>query len=381
MKWKFLDRKSGKPIYLICNADESEPGTFKDRQIMHKDPHQLIEGMMIAAYAIQAKQAFIYIRAEFFEGACILERAIAEAKEKGFCGEKILGTDYSCDLVVHRGAGAYICGGRNWIDRILGGQKAQSENQASLFSRRSWPLSVPDHRQQRGDALQREACHGNGRRRICQDRKAQQYGTRIWCVSGQVKRPGYYEFECGALTMGEMIFDACGGLLPGRSLKAIIPGGSSAKVLRADERFVGKHKDGTDFDWGIEDIPLDFDGPMAAGSMSGSGGIIVMDDTVDIVQAMANINAFYAHESCGQCTPCREGCLWMRKITKRMCEGDAREEDPEMLLSIANQIEGRTICAFGEAAAWPTQSFVTKFRDDFAKKANPEKRKARTPSN
>ena len=171
--------------------------------------------------------------------------------------------------------------------------------------------------------------------------------------------------------MGEMIFDVCGGLLPGRSLKAVIPGGSSAKILRADERFVGKHKDGTEFDWGIEDVPLDFDGPTAAGSMSGSGGIIVMDDSVDIVQAMANINAFYAHESCGQCTPCREGCLWMRKITKRMCEGDAREEDPEMLLSIANQIEGRTICAFGEAAAWPTQSFVTKFRDEFVKRRIP----------
>ena len=183
-------------------------------------------------------------------------------------------------------------------------------------------------------------------------------------------KPGYYEFECGALTMGQLIFDVCGGLLPGRSLKAVIPGGSSAKVLRADERFTGTLKDGSEFDWGLEDIPLDFDGPMAAGSMSGSGGIIVMDDTVDIVEAMANINAFYAHESCGQCTPCREGSLWMRKITQRMCSGGAREEDADLLLSVAKQIEGRTICAFGEAAAWPTQSFVTKFKDDFIKKAS-----------
>ena len=193
-------------------------------------------------------------------------------------------------------------------------------------------------------------------------------GTRIWCVSGQVKNPGYFEFECGALTLGEMIYDVCGGLLPGRTLQAVIPGGSSAKILRADERFKGTHKDGTDFDWGIEDIPLDFDGPMAAGTMSGSGGIVVMDNTVDMVEAMANINAFYAHESCGQCTPCREGSLWMKKISSRMCSGDAREEDADLLLSVANQIEGRTICAFGEAAAWPTQSFVKKFRKDFLKK-------------
>ena len=172
-----------------------------------------------------------------------------------------------------------------------------------------------------------------------------------------------------------MIYDVCGGLEKGRSLQAVIPGGSSAKVLRADERFKGKLKDGSEFDWGINDIPLDFDGPMAAGSMSGSGGIIVMDDTVDMVEAMANVNAFYAHESCGQCTPCREGVLWMRKISQRMCSGQAREEDPDLLLSVANQIEGRTICAFGEAAAWPTQSFVSKFKDDFIRKAKKSTKK------
>jgi NADH-quinone oxidoreductase subunit F len=190
-------------------------------------------------------------------------------------------------------------------------------------------------------------------------------GTRIWCVSGHVQKPGYYEFPCGALTLGEMINDVCGGLFPGRTLKAVIPGGSSAKVLKADERFTGKLKDGTEFDWSIWDIPLDFDSPMAAGSMSGSGGIMVMDDTTDIVQALSNLNAFYAHESCGQCTPCREGVQWMRKVTKRMCNGDAREGDSDLLLSIANQIEGRTVCAFGEAAAWPVQSFIKKFKDDF----------------
>jgi len=369
MKWKFLDRKSGKPIYLICNADESEPGTFKDRQIMYKDPHQLIEGMMIAAYAIGAKKAFIYIRAEFFEGARILDRAILEAKEKGFCGDNILGSDYSCDLVVHRGAGAYICGEETGLIESLEGKRPNPRIKPPYFPAVLGLYQCPTIVNNVETLCNVKHIVDMGGEEFSKIGKPNNTGTRIWCVSGQVRKPGYYEFECGALTLGEMIFGVCGGLLPGRSLKAVIPGGSSAKVLRADERFKGTLKDGTEFDWGLEDIPLDFDGPMAAGTMSGSGGIIVMDDTVDIVEAMANINAFYAHESCGQCTPCREGSLWMRKITKRMCSGRAREEDADLLLSVANQIEGRTICAFGEAAAWPTQSFIAKFRDDFVNKA------------
>ena len=369
MKWKFLDRKSGKPIYLICNADESEPGTFKDRQIMYKDPHQLIEGMMIAAYAIGAKQAFIYIRAEFFEGARILDRAISEAKEHGFCGDNILGSGYSCDLVVHRGAGAYICGEETGLIESLEGKRPNPRIKPPYFPAVLGLYQCPTIVNNVETLCNVKHIVDMGGEEFSKIGKPNNTGTRIWCVSGQVRKPGYYEFECGALTLGEMIFGVCGGLLPGRSLKAVIPGGSSAKVLRADERFKGTLKDGTEFDWGLEDIPLDFDGPMAAGTMSGSGGIIVMDDTVDIVEAMANINAFYAHESCGQCTPCREGTLWMRKITKRMCSGGAREEDADLLLSVANQIEGRTICAFGEAAACPTQSFIAKFRDDFVYKA------------
>jgi NADH-quinone oxidoreductase subunit F len=184
-----------------------------------------------------------------------------------------------------------------------------------------------------------------------------------------VQKPGYYEFPCSAVTLGELIYDVCGGLKPGRKLKAVIPGGSSAKILRADERFTGKLKDGTEFDWGIEDIPMDFDSLMAVGSMSGSGGVIVMDDTTDMVEALANINYFYAHESCGQCTPCREGVPWMRKVTQRMVDGEAREEDAQLLKNIADQIAGRTICAFGEAASWPVQSFIAKFNDEFVEKA------------
>ena len=375
MKWKFLDRKSGKPIYLICNADESEPGTFKDRQIMHKDPHQLIEGMMISAFAIQAKQAFIYIRAEFFEGAKILERAIAEAKAKGFCGDNIAGSGYSCDLVVHRGAGAYICGEETGLIESLEGKRPNPRIKPPYFPAVLGLYQCPTIVNNVETLCNVKHIMEMGGDKFSKIGKPNNTGTRIWCVSGQVKKPGDYEFECGALTLGEMIYDVCGGLLPGRSLQAVIPGGSSAKVLRADERFKGTLKDGSDFNWTIDDIPLDFDGPMAAGTMSGSGGIVVMDDTVDMVEAMANINAFYAHESCGQCTPCREGSLWMKKITKRMCSGEARADDADLLLSVANQIEGRTICAFGEAAAWPTQSFVKKFRKDFVNKAKSQKRK------
>ena len=370
MKWKFLDRKSGKPIYLICNADESEPGTFKDRQIIYKDPHQLIEGMMISAYAIQAKLAFIYIRAEFFEGARILERAILEAKKKKFCGKDVLGSGFSCDIVVHRGAGAYICGEETGLIESLEGKRPNPRIKPPYFPAVLGVYQCPTIVNNVETLCNVRHIMEMGGDRFSKIGMPNNTGTRIWCVSGQVQKPGYYEFECGTLTLGEIIYDVCGGLLPGRRLKAVIPGGSSAKVLRADERFKGTLKDGTEFDWGINDIPLDFDSPMAVGSMSGSGGIIVMDDSVDIVEALANINAFYAHESCGQCTPCREGSLWMRKISGRMCSGGAREEDSELLLSVANQIEGRTICAFGEAAAWPTQSFVAKFRDEFVAKTD-----------
>ena len=379
MKWKFLDRRSGKPIYLICNADESEPGTFKDRQIIYKDPHQLIEGMMIAAYAIQAKLAFIYIRGEFFEGARILERAIAEAKAKGFVGDGIAGSKYSCEIVVHRGAGAYICGEETGLIESLEGKRPYPRIKPPYFPAALGLYQCPTIVNNVETLCNVRHIVEMGGSKYANLGHAGNTGTRIWCVSGQVKRPGYYEFENGAVTLGQLIYDVCGGLLPGRTLKAVIPGGSSAKVLRAGERYQGRLKDGTEFDWSLEDVPLDFDGPMAAGSMSGSGGIIVMDDGVDMVEALANLSAFYAHESCGQCTPCREGSLWLKKVTARMMRGGARDEDPDLLLSIANQIEGRTICAFGEACAWPVQSFVSKFKEDFASKARQSEAEVREP--
>ncbi len=378
MKWKFLDRKSGKPIYLICNADESEPGTFKDRQIIHKDPHQLIEGMMISAYSINAALAFIYIREEMPYGAKILQKAIEEAREKNFVGNNILGSGFSCDIIVHRGASAYICGEETGLIESLEGKRAYPRIKPPFFpaalglymcptivNNVETLCNVKHIVDMGGEAYARIGTPGNT-------------GTRIWCLSGHVQKPGYYEIECGKATYGDLINDFGGGLLPGRKLQALIPGGSSSKVLRAGERFQGKLKNGDAFDWGIEDIPLDFDSPMAVGSMSGSGAVIVVDDSVDIVEVLANINAFYAHESCGQCTPCREGSLWMKKITTRMVNGGARVEDPDLLADIGDQIAGRTICAHGEACAWPTQSFVAKFRDEFLarSRSNGEPRKA-----
>ncbi|MEM1223131.1 MAG: NADH-quinone oxidoreductase subunit NuoF [Verrucomicrobiota bacterium] len=369
MKWKFLDRKSGKPIYLICNADESEPGTFKDRQIIHKDPHQLIEGMMCAAYGIQAKLAFIYIRGEFFEGYRILERAIEEARAKNFLGENILGSGYSCDIIVHRGAGAYICGEETGLIESLEGNRANPRIKPPYFPAALGLYQCPTIVNNVETLCDVKHVLTMGGKEFAKIGTPGNTGTRIWGVSGHVQKPGYYEFPCSALTLGELIYDVCGGLKPGRRLKAIIPGGSSSKILRADERFKGKLKSGEEFDWGIEDIPMDFDSLMAVGSMSGSGGVIVMDDTTDMVEALANLNYFYAHESCGQCTPCREGVPWMRKVTARMVAGKAREEDADLLKSIADQIAGRTICAFGEAAAWPVQSFISKFKDEFVEKA------------
>ena len=369
MKWKFIDKKSPKPIYLICNADESEPGTFKDRQLIYKDPHQLIEGMMIAAYAIGAKLAFIYIRGEMYEGARILEAAIEAARKHRYVGYAIGGSGYSCDIIVHRGAGSYICGEETGLIESLEGKRPYPRIKPPYFPAVLGLYQCPTIVNNVETLCHVRAILEIGGAEYAKIGVPGNTGTRIWCVSGHVQKPGYYEFPCGALTLGQLIYDVCGGLLPGRTLKAVIPGGSSSKVLAANERFKGLLKDGKPFDWGVADIPLDFDSLVTVGSMSGSGAVIVMDDTTDMVEAMANLNAFYAHESCGQCTPCREGSLWLQKISGRLCAGAGQPEDVDLMKSIADQVEGRTICAHGEAVAWPTQSFVTKFRSEFLEKA------------
>jgi len=378
VKWGLVDRKSGKPIYLIVNADESEPGTFKDRYIIHQDPHQMIEGVMISCWANNVKQAYIYIRGEFPHGARILEKAIAEARAANLVGPNLLGTDYSCEIYVHRGAGAYICGEETGLIESLEGKRAYPRIKPPYFPAVLGLYQCPTIVNNVETLCHVKHIVDMGGDEYAKIGTPNNTGTRLLCVSGHVQKPGYYEYEVGKITLGELLNEVCGGPLPGRTFKAVIPGGSSAKILKFGETFTLKNKDGSTRTLTVEELPMDFDTLAAAGTMGGSGGVIVMDDSVNMVEALANINAFYAHESCGQCTPCREGSLWMKKITARMVHDTARADDGVLLKSVADQIAGRTICAFGEACSWPTQSFIAKFGDEF--KSYPETKKSPKPT-
>ncbi len=373
VKWSFIKPDEKKPVYLICNADESEPGTFKDRYIIHEDPHQLLEGLLISCFALNARTAYIYIRGEFPEGAKILERAIEEAREHKFLGKNILGTGFDAEVYIHRGAGAYICGEETGLIESLEGKRGYPRIKPPYFPAVLGLYMCPTIVNNVETLCHVKHIIAMGGANYARLGRPNNTGTRILCVSGDVQRPGYFEIEVGAITMGQLIYEMAGGLKSGRKLKAVIPGGSSAKVLRANERFKLKQKqsDGStvEREMSIDEIPMDFDSLTAAGSMAGSGGVIVLDDSRDMVWALNNINEFYAHESCGQCTPCREGSLWMQKITDRMLLGGGVTEDPRTLKTIGDNIAGRTICAFGEACAWPTQSFVEKFPEEFAARA------------
>jgi NADH-quinone oxidoreductase subunit F len=383
LKWSFIDHKSGKPVYLICNADESEPGTFKDRQILYRDPHQLLEGMILSGYANHVHLAYIYIRGEFVEGARILNRALAEARAAGYLGKDILGSGYDLEIHVHRGAGAYICGEETGLIESLEGKRPYPRIKPPYFPAVLGLYLCPTIVNNVETLCAVRHIVAMGGVEYAKLGTPNNTGTRIVSLSGQVKRPGYYEVEVGKVTLGELIHDPAfgGGLREGRTLKAVIPGGSSAKVFRADERFKlqRRHLDGSVSVQEVDllGLPYDFDSLIQAGSMSGSGAIIVLDDTADVVKALANVAEFYAHESCGQCTPCREGALWMSKALHRMTHGQGRRADADYLLHIARNIQGRTVCAFGEACAWPVLSFVTKFRDEFeARGAGDEARAA-----
>ena len=370
VKWSFIKPDEKKPVYLICNADESEPGTFKDRYIIHEDPHQLLEGIAISCFALNARTAYLYIRGEFPEGAKILERAIEEAREHKFLGKNILGSGFDVEVHIHRGAGAYICGEETGLIESLEGKRAYPRIKPPYFPAVLGLYMCPTIVNNVETLCAVKHIIAMGGAKYAQFGRPNNTGTRVVCVSGDVERPGYFEIEVGKVTMGQLIYEMAGGVKWGRRLKAVIPGGSSAKVLRADERFKLKQKqpDGStiDVEMSIYDLPMDFDSLAAAGSMAGSGGVIVLDDSRNMVWVLNNINEFYAHESCGQCTPCREGSLWMKKITERMLNGGGVTEDPRTLKTIGDNIAGRTICAFGEACAWPTQSFVEKFPEEFA---------------
>ena len=357
LKWSFMAKKTGKPSYLICNADESEPGTCKDRELMLKDPHQFLEGMMIGCYAINCKHGYIYVRGEYFPSIKSLNEAIDELYAAGFLGENALGKGKRLDLTVHTGAGAYICGEESALLDSLEGKRGHPRVKPpfpAVSGFNACPTTVnnvetltclPFIVNEGADAFKDFGPENNA-------------GTHLVSLSGHVETPGVYEVRMD-VTLKQIIYDLGGGIRGGKALKGVIPGGASSPVLTAKEI----------------DVEYSFDALGKAGTMMGSAAVMVFDEDTDVVKLLHRITRFFNHESCGQCTPCREGSLWMKKITSRMCSGDAREEDADLLLSVANQIEGRTICAFGEAAAWPTQSFVKKFRKDFLNKAKTQKRK------
>ena len=346
-KWSFIPKETTKPTYLVVNADEGEPGTFKDRYIMERDPHALLEGMIIAAYAIDSHKAYVYIRGEYFRSADRLQRAIDEASSQGWLGENIQGTGFDLDVVIHRGAGAYICGEETALLTSLEGGKGFPRLKppfpaiSGLFA---CPTIVNN--------VETLACVPfilrNGAERFAGMGSERQGGTRLFCVSGHVVRPGVYEASVG-VTLRDLIENYAGGVHDGNKLKAVIPGGISAKILTADEI----------------DVAMDFDSLRAAGSMAGSGGVIVMDETTCMVEALESAARFFADESCGQCSPCREGTGWVHRIVRRITEGQGSPEDLDHLLAIAGDMEGNTICVFADAAAWPVQSYIAKFRDEF----------------
>ena len=365
VKWTFIPKGNTKPVYLVCNCDESEPGTFKDRYVVHQDPHQLIEGMIISCYAVGAHFGIIYMREEFPEAAKLIVKSLEDAKQKGYLGGNICGSGFDLEIIVQRGAGAYICGEETSLINSIEGVRPYPRIKPPYFPAAIGLYGCPTIVNNVESLCQVKHIIDMGGEAYSQIGAQRSPGTRIIGVSGDVKKPGYYEIVSGSITFGELLYDLCGGPKEGRTFKAIIPGGSSSKVMRCDEVLKGRNSDGTIRELTIFDVPLDLDSIAQYGSMAGSGGVIVMDDSRSMPAMLNNLNQFYAHESCGQCTPCREGCPWMLKLTDRMLKGEASPEDVELLEQVAYQIEGKTVCAFGEAASWPTEAMVAKFREEF----------------
>jgi len=346
-KWSFIPKNSPKPTYLVINADESEPGTFKDRYIITKAAHALIEGIIIAAKAINAHTAYIYIRGEYADPARILQQSIDEAYKAGILGKKVVGTDYALDLYVHRGAGAYICG-------------EETALLESLEGKRGWPRMKPPFPAIEGlfrcptivnnveTISYVPSIINNGAEWFAKLGSEKNGGYRFYSVSGHVNKPDVYELPHGT-PLREIIYTHAGGVRNNKKLKAVIPGGSSSPVLRPEEI----------------DVKMDFDSLAAIGSMLGSAGVIVMDEDTDLLDVLMVTSRFYHHESCGQCSPCREGTGWMDKLLHRMKRGEGRIEDVDNLYDIASGIMGNTICPLGDAAAMPVFGFVKKFREEF----------------
>ena len=351
LKWSFMPKGNEKPKYLCCNGDESEPGSFKDREIFERNPHQFIEGVLIACYAMGITAAYVYIRVEYYKWIKILEGKIKEAYAKGFIGKNILGTDFSTDIYVHRGAGAYICG-------------EESSLMNSLEGKRGYPRVKPPFPAACGLWGQPTTINNietlsnvpeiikNGAEWFSKIGSEKHPGTLLFGVSGHVNKPGVYEIETG-VPLKKIINEYCGGVLDGKEIKMVIPGGSSMPPLTKEEALT---------------VNMDDASLKAIGSAIGTAGVIVMNEDTDLVKVLIRIAHFYYHESCGQCTPCREGTGWMLRVLKRIDAGQGRKEDLDLLINVAENIEGNTICALGDAAAWPVKWTVRKFRKEFEAK-------------
>ncbi len=356
LKWSFMPKTSDKPKYLCINGDESEPGSFKDRQIFEFNPHQLIEGILIASYAIQTKTAYVYIRGEYHKWIKLLQKALDDAYANGLVGEKMketYGTDFSCDIYIHKGAGAYICG-------------EESSLMNSLEGKRGYPRVKPPFPAQNGlwgcpttinniETLTNvPPIINKGWEWFSKIGEPKHPGTILYGVSGHVNKPGIYELPSGTL-LTDIIYNYAGGVPGDKKILCVIPGGSSMPPLRGDQ---------------LEGVKMDAESLKAAGSSIGTAGIMVMDEDTDLVKVLARIAKFYHHESCGQCTPCREGTGWLEKILNRILRGEGSTHDLDLLITVANNIEGNTICALGEAAAWPVKFMVNRFRDYFEKRVS-----------
>ncbi|MBI1976610.1 MAG: NADH-quinone oxidoreductase subunit NuoF [Candidatus Omnitrophica bacterium] len=347
MKWGFIPQNNPKPKYLVVNGDEGEPGTFKDKYILEKDPHALLEGIILCCYAVGIHKAYVYIRGEYIQQIRILQGAIEEANQRGFLGKGIMGTGFDLEVVVHRGAGAYICGEESALLESLEGKKGYPRLKPpfpavvglfgcpTVINNVETLACVPHVIAKGGEWYAKLGCERNG-------------GNRIFCVSGHVNKPGIYELPLG-IPLREMIEQHAGGIRNGNQLKAVIPGGISSAILTAAE----------------VDVKMDFDSLKAAGTMGGSGGVIVMDDTTCMVWTALVAARFFAHESCGQCSPCREGSGWIYRILRRIYHGEGREQDLKNLPGIVGNVGGNTICAFGDAVTMSVGSYVQKFRSEF----------------
>jgi NADH-quinone oxidoreductase subunit F len=351
MKWSFVPKQTDKPKYLCVNGDESEPGTYKDRQILEFDPHQLLEGVAIASYAIGAHQAYVYLRCEFKLGIERVAAAIEEAYEAGLFGKDIQGSGFDLEVAVTMGAGAYICGEETSLLNSIEGVRPYPRNKPpfpaveglfgcpTIVNNVETIANIPHIIREGADWHASLGCKEDP-------------GSRLWCISGHVETPGVYEIETG-YKLQDLIDGPAGGMKGGRKLKAVIPGGSSSKVLLPDQ---------------VARVTMDTPGISAEGSSLGSAAIIVLDETVDMVDALLNLMTFYAHESCGQCTPCREGTPWIVQILQRFMDGKGRVEDLDLLDDLAVNIEGRTVCALADGACWPLTSIIKKFRHEFVAK-------------